>query len=186
MAGDQGRETGAVDHDDFGSNRSKIMNVIDSHSLEHDVVRKPLRTFRHHALVRRVAAFCAVATGLMLAACGSSSTSFPQTSVVGEANVFPPNWRSDIVAYLRNYLNDPTGVRGAFISEPSIKQLVQVQRYASCVRYNAKKSTGEYEGSKDRVVVFLAGKLDTMVLARGDQCSGVTWQPFPEIEKLKR
>ena len=38
------------DHDDFGSNRSKIMNVIDSNSLEHDVVRKPLRTFRHHAL----------------------------------------------------------------------------------------------------------------------------------------
>ena len=38
------------DHDDFGSSRSKIINVIDSHSLEHDVVRKPLRTFRHHAL----------------------------------------------------------------------------------------------------------------------------------------
>ena len=26
------------------------MNVIDSNKLEHDVVRKPLRTFRHHAL----------------------------------------------------------------------------------------------------------------------------------------
>jgi tetratricopeptide (TPR) repeat protein len=39
-----------LDHDDFGSNRSKIMNVIDSNKLEHDVVRKPLRTFRHHAL----------------------------------------------------------------------------------------------------------------------------------------
>ena len=38
------------DHDDFGSNRSKIINVIDSNKLEHDVVRKPLRTFRHHAV----------------------------------------------------------------------------------------------------------------------------------------
>jgi hypothetical protein len=27
------------------------MNVIDSNGLEHDVVRKPLRTFRHHALI---------------------------------------------------------------------------------------------------------------------------------------
>ena len=39
-----------LDHDDFGLNRPKIMNVIDSNKLEHDVVRKPLRTFRHHAL----------------------------------------------------------------------------------------------------------------------------------------
>jgi predicted O-methyltransferase YrrM len=38
-----------LDHDDFGSNRSKIVNVIDSKESEHDVVRKPLRTFRHHA-----------------------------------------------------------------------------------------------------------------------------------------
>jgi hypothetical protein len=28
-----------LDHDDFGSIRSKIMNVIDSNKLEHDVVR---------------------------------------------------------------------------------------------------------------------------------------------------
>jgi hypothetical protein len=40
----------ALDRDDFGPNRSKIINAIDSHSLEHDVLRKPLRTFRHHAL----------------------------------------------------------------------------------------------------------------------------------------
>jgi threonine/homoserine/homoserine lactone efflux protein len=41
------------DHDDFGSKRSKIINVIDSDILEHDVVRKPLRTFRHHARAPR-------------------------------------------------------------------------------------------------------------------------------------
>ena len=43
-------ELQTLDHDDFGSNRSKIINVIDSNKLEHDVIRKPLRTFRHHAL----------------------------------------------------------------------------------------------------------------------------------------
>ena len=133
------------------------------------------------AMIRPCRLVCALAAALvMLAACGKFvASTFPQTSVVGEANVFPRNWRSDIVAYLRNYLNDPTGVRGAFISEPSLKQLVQVQRYASCVRYNAKKSTGEYEGSRDRVVVFLAGRLDTMVLARGDQCRAWPGSHFP-------
>ncbi len=40
----------ALDHDDFGSGRSKIMNVIDSNPIEHDVVRKPVPTLRRHAL----------------------------------------------------------------------------------------------------------------------------------------
>jgi predicted dehydrogenase len=39
----------AQGRDGFGTIRSKIVNVIDSNRLEHDVVRKPLRTFRHHA-----------------------------------------------------------------------------------------------------------------------------------------
>src|SRR3954453_17147671 len=52
------------DHDDFGSDRPKIMNVIDSNSLKHDVVRKPLHTFRHHALGRVLAAVMAGALAL--------------------------------------------------------------------------------------------------------------------------
>ena len=61
-----------------------------------------------------------------------------------------------------------------------------MERYASCVRYNARKSTGEYEGSKDRLVVFLGGRLDTMVWRAADQCAGAAWQPFPELERLTR
>ncbi len=38
------------DHDDFGSHRSKIINVIDSHSLERDLREKPVSTFSHPAL----------------------------------------------------------------------------------------------------------------------------------------
>ncbi|WP_157699746.1 peptidylprolyl isomerase [Pseudorhodoplanes sinuspersici] len=45
------------------------MNVIDSNTLEHDVVRKPLRTFRHHALaLRPVLRMLAVAVVLVIAA----------------------------------------------------------------------------------------------------------------------
>ena len=39
----------ALDHDDFGSNRSKIINVIDSKGLERDAGGKSLRTFPHPA-----------------------------------------------------------------------------------------------------------------------------------------
>jgi hypothetical protein len=40
-----------LDHDDFGLNQSKIMNVIDSKSLERDAGGKPGSTFPHPALV---------------------------------------------------------------------------------------------------------------------------------------
>jgi general secretion pathway protein J len=43
----------ALDHDDFGLNQSKIMNVIDSRSLERDAGGKPVPTFPHPALARR-------------------------------------------------------------------------------------------------------------------------------------
>ncbi len=35
----------ALDHDDFGSNRSKVMNVIDSNSLARDAGEKVLTHF---------------------------------------------------------------------------------------------------------------------------------------------
>jgi hypothetical protein len=46
------RESGSapLDHDDFGLNPSKIMNVIDSKSLERDAGGKPVSTFPHTAL----------------------------------------------------------------------------------------------------------------------------------------
>ncbi len=41
-----------LDHDGFGSNRSKIMTVIDSKSLERDAGGKPVAAFPHPALMR--------------------------------------------------------------------------------------------------------------------------------------
>jgi hypothetical protein len=35
----------SLDHDDFGLNQSKIMNVIDSKNLERDAGGKPLTLF---------------------------------------------------------------------------------------------------------------------------------------------
>jgi hypothetical protein len=49
----RGTSRAPLDHDDFGSNRSKIMNVIDSNILERDAGGKPLHTFPHPTLGRR-------------------------------------------------------------------------------------------------------------------------------------
>jgi hypothetical protein len=39
------RRNMSLDHDDFGLEQSKIMNVIDSNSLERDASGKPLTLF---------------------------------------------------------------------------------------------------------------------------------------------
>ncbi len=131
------------------------------------------------------AAFCAA---LLVSACATD----PGSVMVGEPNVLPANYRADLLAYLKTYLNDPTGIREAFIAEPVLRNVGgtttfgATQRYIVCLRFNAKNSVGRYEGSRDRVVVFLGGKLDTMALARGEQCKDAVWLPFPELEKLRR
>jgi hypothetical protein len=124
----------------------------------------------------------AAGAALMLCACASSQPSVMSS----EPNVMPVNYRAEVLAYLRVYLNDPTGVRGAFITEPALRPVAGTQRYMLCLRYNAKNSVGKYEGSKDRIVAFIGGRLDTMLPVVGDQCAAAEWQAFPELEKLRR
>ncbi len=123
---------------------------------------------------------------LLAAGCGKYEGYYPQATVTGEANIYPANYRADTIAFLKTWLNDTSGIRDALISEPVLKAAGRVERYVLCVRFNAKNSTGKYEGTKDRMVVFLAGRLDTMVDAKRDECAGAKYQPFPELERLSR
>ncbi len=137
-------------------------------------------------MVSRAVRFIALLCPLIVAAACNRYIEghYPQGTVQGEANILPANYRADTLAFLRTYLNDPRGIRDAAISEPVLRDVGRTKRYALCVRFNARKSAGGYEGTKDRLIVFLAGKLDTMIEARRDDCSGVTYQPFPELERL--
>ena len=125
---------------------------------------------------------------LPLAALACACSQQQPAVITTEPNTPPVNYKGEIIAYLRTYLNDPTGVRGAYIAEPELRNIpgTPTQRYMVCLRFNAKDSTGKYEGSRDRLVAFLAGRLDTLVPARKEQCDKANWQPFPELEKLKR
>ena len=129
----------------------------------------------------------ALALALICAGCSKySEGTYTQATVTGEANILPTNYRADAIAFLRTWLNDTSNVRDAVISEPALKQAGRVERYIVCVRFNAKNSLGQYEGTKERMIVFLAGKLDTMVDVRRDECAGARYQPFPELERLAR
>jgi len=100
-------------------------------------------------------------------------------------NLYPQAYRAEILAYLRTYLNDPSGLKEAAISEPVLKPMGLGHRYVSCLRYRAKTSAGEAGSVKDHLVVFVQGKLDAFKEGK-DQCGGATYVPFPELETLTR
>jgi hypothetical protein len=102
------------------------------------------------------------------------------------ANVYPANYRAELIAHLRTYLNDPTGVREAVVSEPVLKPAGLGDRYVVCVRFNPKRAGGGYAGAKDHLVIYVGGKLDRYVEAAGENCKDAAYAAFPELERLTR
>jgi hypothetical protein len=117
---------------------------------------------------------------LALALCGCAGEhayTGPETKGGASVNIFPDNYRAEILAYQRSFLNDPTGIRSASIGS--------TERYVVCVRFNAKAPNGSYAGVREHLAIFLAGKLDQMGATR-EQCRDATYEPFPELERLTR
>ena len=109
--------------------------------------------------------------------------------------VLPQNYKTEILSLMRTYLNDPSNVREAFVSEPAIKSFDGTDRYVVCLRYNAKKSGGQYAGNKEAIVTFRQGRLDRIVDALRDPretrqirelCKDMALKPFAELERLSR
>jgi hypothetical protein len=130
---------------------------------------------------------------LLMAALGACAAVERHRASEEEINIYPANYKADILGAMHAYLNDPTGIRDGAVSEPALKSLPSSEpvlktttRYVACVRFNGKKSSGEYAGLKENVAIFLYGRLDQFVAAAKDQCTGVTYQPFPELGKLSR
>jgi hypothetical protein len=106
-----------------------------------------------------------------------------------EINVYPANYKSDILGAMHAYLNDPTGIRDAGMAEPALKTVGGNTRYIVCLRFNAKKGRTDYAGTKEIAAVFIAGRFDRFVeMAHGEheECAGAAYAPFPELQKLAR
>src|SRR5579863_9125312 len=77
-----------------------------------------------------------------------------------DINVYPANYKPDIVAAMHAYLSDPTGIRDAGIADPALKTIGGNLRYVVCLRFNARKRGTEYAGTKEVSAVFVAGRFD--------------------------
>ncbi|MDO9411695.1 MAG: hypothetical protein Q7T81_03850 [Pseudolabrys sp.] len=104
-------------------------------------------------------------------------------------NVYPDNYKRDLLAFMRTYLNDPTRIRGASVSQPARKSVGQGERYVVCVRYTERKENGTYGAPKDGAATFVANKLDRFFDDERDVkglCKDAVLGPFPEMEKVTR
>ena len=129
---------------------------------------------------------------LLLGGCVTDSDMQPSAAELeaqwNAQNVFPQNYKQDLLAFLRTYLNDPNHIRDAGVSTPQLKKAGPGNRYVACVRFNARKESGKYAGVKDGAAVYVSGKLDNFLDGKQAQpyCKDAAYAPFPELERLTR
>jgi hypothetical protein len=145
-----------------------------------------------------IAAKCAVILllGAGLAACagmniggggGDESRTISYTDDKGVANQpYPNNYRTELLAFLKSYLNNPVGVRDAVVAEPVQRTVGGRLRYLTCLRFSPRDSDGSYHDARERAVVYVDGRLDHIVEKAGELCAGAAYAAFPELEKLTR
>jgi hypothetical protein len=126
---------------------------------------------------------------IALAGCLDSDDS-RTTSFMGDSGSagqrYPDHYRSELLAFMRTYINNPVGVRNAEMAEPVQRSVAGKVRYVSCLRFNPRESDGSYREVRERAVMYVNGRLDRLVENAGEVCAGAAYAPFPELEKMQR
>jgi len=130
--------------------------------------------------------FLLVAMLLALGGCSSVGSLFgsSKNEPVVDPNLFPANYKQEILDTMRTTLVEPSNVRDAFITDPVLAPVGGEQRYIVCVRANARNAALQYQGPKDRIGYFYGGHLNQLVDATPEQCARAPYKPFPELEHL--
>jgi hypothetical protein len=125
---------------------------------------------------------------IALAACaGSGDGASFVTDDRGTANQpFPSNYRAELLAFMKTYLNDPVAVHGAAMAQPMQRTVGGRNRYVSCLRFVPREADGSYRDVRERAIIYVNGRLDRPVENAGEICAGADYAPFPELEKLTR
>ena len=140
--------------------------------------------------IRRAGALCG-ALALLLGGCTTEVGPSPaELKATWEAqNVVPQDYKRDLMAFLRTYLNNPSQLRDAAVTQPFRKDVGPGERYVVCVRYNERKSDGKYGGVKDGLATFVSGKLDRYFDTPRETraiCKDLSYPPFPELQTPTR
>ncbi|MGE5366767.1 MAG: hypothetical protein ACM3PO_05785 [Betaproteobacteria bacterium] len=95
---------------------------------------------------------------------------------VVDPDALPTNYRSTLVAFLRQSLTNRADFRGAMISEPALKPVGPTQHYVVCVQFNPRSQI------KTKAAVFLSGQMTQFIDASPEQCADAVFSPFKELD----
>ena len=126
---------------------------------------------------------------IALAACAGSEEpkSITYTDDRGVSNQpYPVNYRIELLAFMKTYLNNPVGVRDAVIADPVQRVVGGRLRYVTCLRFSARESDGNYREPRERAALYVDGRLDRLAENAVEPCAGAVYMPFPDLEKLAR
>jgi hypothetical protein len=142
---------------------------------------KEVRAAAHAAA--RLAVPTALAAALLAIALGACAE---RGASKVEENILPTDYRPDILTEMRRHVDDPEGIRDAYIAEPALRPYGTVSRYVVCIRFNARNNDGRYVGSKDMAAFYYAGRMTRILDSDRELCGSAAYQPFPELQKLCR
>ena len=126
---------------------------------------------------------------IALAACAGSDEgrSVTYTDDRGVTNQpYPNNYRAELLAFMKTYLNNPVAVHDAAMAEPVQRTVGGRLRYVSCLRFVPRESDGSYRAARERAILYVDGRLDRVVENSGETCAGAVYAPFSDLEKMKR
>ena len=127
---------------------------------------------------------------MMLSACAAAVDDSKPITFTDDRGVtsqpFPKNYRTEVLSFLKTYLNNPVGVRDAVMAEPVERVVGGRLRYVACLRFSPREADGGYRDPRERGILFVDGRLDRIIENAAEPCAGVAYAPFAELEKLTR
>ena len=113
---------------------------------------------------------------LVVAAVALGGCSARKEQQAVDPNALPTNYRSTLVAFLRQSLTNRADFRGAMISEPVLKPVGPSQHYVVCIQFNPRSQI------KTKAAVFLSGQMTQFIDASPEQCADAVYSPFKELD----
>ena len=113
---------------------------------------------------------------LVMAAAALAGCSKDKQAAAIDPNALPTNYRSTLLAFLRQSLTNRADFRGAMISEPALKPVGPSQHYVVCLQFNPRSQI------KTKAAVFLSGQMTQFIDATPEQCADAVYQPFKELD----
>ena len=127
---------------------------------------------------------------IMLSACAGGSDEGRPITYTDDRGVsnqpYPNNYRTEVLAFMKTYLNNPVGVHEAAMAEPVQRVVSGRLRYVVCLRFVQRESDGSYREPRERAALFVDGRFDRLAENAGEPCAGAVYAPFPEMEKMTR